>query len=768
MAPTASANNSGGMPRIQDALRTPEDLEKITSLKAEINRKKGDVDSRLRDGLKDHLDSTQNGMSTLSEGQKLVGQIKEEMKSIHDLCEQAQAIRKNFPQLDYLARVHRNFEATRAMQAGLHSFERDCSKVQSLLEADENDLENQSNLLEAHMRLTRLRDFRDEALDQIRKAKDSSLEQTLVDWFQQLDNVIDLFDDHVGQICLNLIELVQRDNTGVIVRLAIVIASEEKNDARVRALQDAQKDHQDLVSKFTSFTIGPKAIRGYKEKFLEAIKAVAQAKLEQTGLEFQDDPSKLEKQTKWFFNDLFVCKQGMQNLFPRKWKIYDTYVNIYHQQMHDFLISFVDAEDLRPPQMLGIVHYIDDYYKKMNKLGVMQGQLKPHVLDSREADLIRDYRNIITKALNSWIDRMYVTDRKNFMSRVPEAIEQDPDGHFRTKTLGDMWRMLHEQAVAAGDSEREDVVEGVMTAMFSSLKSRQQQWERLMEEEGERYKNPSAEQLENLQPFQDWLLAIANDQIACVDDAAGDIVDDPTAQRGYLTRFREDFTRLPTPPSAKFMSTNGTTELDALRDGYVDLATHCINVFVQLIFRVDFRSILTELFVPGKWYEQSAIQRITTTFDDYIGDYSAVLHPSLLDILIEELSDALLVSYLTSIRTNRGVKFRRGEPFAAKFRGDVLAAFGFFEKYPDSFNETIKPRWKAVNFTVQLLEVDKSEVVGVYEQFKREFWDLQLSWVESVLKTRDEWDRAMITAVKRAAASTYADRGMDTVMGKVK
>lgn len=769
MATTASANASGGVPRIQDALRTPEDLEKITSLKAEISRKKGDVDARLREGLQEHLESTQNGMSTLSEGQKLVGQIKEEMKSIHDLCEQAQAIRRNFPQLDYLARVHRNFEATRAMQAGLDSFEKDCAYVQRLLEDDEIDLEQQPNLLEAHMRLTRLRDFRDEALDQIRRGKDSSLEQTLVDWFQPLDNVIDIFDDHLGQICMNLIELVQRDNTGIIVRLAIVIASEEKNDARVRALQDAQKDHQDLVSKFTSFTIGPKTIRGYKEKFLQAIEAVAQAKFEQAREDFQADPSRLEKQTKWYFSDLFVCKEGMQNLFPKKWKIYQTYIDIYHKLMHDFLISFVDAEDLRPPQMLGIVHYVNVYYSKMNKLGIPQTQLKPHVVDSREGDLIREYRNIITKALNSWMDRMYISDRKNFVSRAPDAIEQDPDGHFRTKTLGDMWRMLHEQAVAAGDSEREDVVEGVMSAMFSALKARQQQWERLIDEEVDRYKNPTPELLENLQPLQDWLLAIANDQIACVDDAAGDVIDeDPTAQKGYLTRFREDFAALPTPPSAKFMSTNGTTELDALRDGYVDLATHCINCFVQLIFRVDFRTIMTELFVPGKWYEQTAMQRITTTFDDYIGDYSSTLHPSLLDILIEELSDVLLVNYLTAIRTNRGVKFRRGEPFPAKFRDDVLAAFAFFEKYPDSFNDTIKPKWKAVNFTVQLLEADKNEVVGVYEQFKREFWDLQLSWVEGVLKTRDDWDRTMITAVKRAAASTYAERGMDTVMSRVK
>ncbi|EXJ60813.1 hypothetical protein A1O7_04966 [Cladophialophora yegresii CBS 114405] len=769
MATRISANGTVGMPRIQDVLRTPEDLEKIASLKAEINRKKADVDARLREGLQDHLDTTHNGMSTLSEGQKLVGQIKEEMKTIYDLCEQAQAIRRNFPQLDYLAKVHRNFEATRAMQAGLQTFADDCYQVQRLLEDDENDLYQQPHLLDAYMRVTRLRDFRDEALDQIRRARDTSLEGDLLNLFEQLDDVIDAFDDHLGFICMNLIDIIQRtDDPGIIVRLAIVLASEERNDDRVRALQDAQKDHQDLVSKFTSFNIGPKHIRGYKDKFIKAIEQVAGDKFHKAKQEFQEDPSKLKNQTKWFGEDLNAVKRGMQNLFPRKWKIFNTYVDIYHRQMHDFLISFVDAEDLRPPQMLAIVHFVEEYYRRMKKLGVPESQLKPHVLDSREGELIRDYRNVITKALNSWIDRMYVTDRKNFMSRAPDAIEPDSDGHLRSKTLGDMWRMLHEQAEAAGDSEREDVVEGVMSAMFSALKSRQQQWETLIDEEVERYKNPTSEQLETLQQLQDWLLAIANDQIACVDDAAGDVLDDPTAQKGYLTRFREDFVKLPTPPSAKFMSTNGTTELDALRDGYVDLATHCINRFVQLIFRVDFRTIMTELFVPGKWYEQSAMQRITTTFDDYVGDYNSVLHPSLMDILIEELSDALLVGYLTSLRTNRGVKFRRGEPFAAKFRDDVLAAFAFFEKYPDSFNETIKPKWKAVNYTVQLVESDKNEVVPKYEQFKRDFWDLQLSWVEAVLKTRDDWDRGMITAVKRAAASTYAERGLDTVMGKVK
>jgi exocyst complex component 3 len=764
MAESRAPDGGIVVPRISDVLRTPEDLEKISAFKADFSRKKADVDARLREGLKEHLETTQLGMSTLVEGQKLVEQIKEEMKSIHDLCEQAQAIRKDFPQIDYLARVHRNFEATKAMQSGLASFNDDVAAVEQLLLEDDKDIENQPNLLEAHMRLTRLRDFQDEAMDQIKKAKDTSLETTLADWFQSLDPVIELFDEHVGGICIDLINLVQRDNTGLIVRLAIVIANEEKNDQRVRALQEAQKDHQDLVSKFTSFTIGPKTIRGYKEKFLEAIEGVARAQFEATREPFLEDPPKLDKHVRWFFNDLFACKQGMQNLFPKKWKIFRTYVNIYHKQMHDFLLSFVDSDDLRPPNMLAIVHYIDEYYKKMKKLGVDQSELVPHVLDSREGDLVRDWRNLIIKALTEWIDRMYVTDRKAFISRSAEALEQDPSGHLRTKTLGDMWRMLREQTTAAGDSEREDVVEGVISAMFQALRTRQQQWERLIDDEVAKYKTPTHELTEGFAALQDWLVAISNDQIACIDDADAN-ASDLSAQLGYLSRFRNDMKSL---VSSKFLSTVASTELDLLRDGYVDLSTHCLNRFVDLIFKVDFRSTLTDLFVPGKWYEQTAVKRMTSTFDDYMNDYRDTLHPSLVDILVEEMSDALLLHYLSVIRTNKGVKFRRQDPFANKFRDDVLAAFEFFSKYPDIFNETIKPKWKVVNFTVQLLESEKASVVSVYQQFKREFWDLQLSWVEGVLKTRDEWDRNMISGVKAAAAGIYVERGMETIMGKVK
>ncbi len=336
-------------------------------------------------------------------------------------------------------------------------------------------------------------------------------------------------------------------------------------------------------------------------------------------------------------------------------------------------------------------------------------------------------------------------------------LDNDGNGYFRTKTLGDMWRMLREQTLAAGDSGRTDVTDGVIDAMFRSLKSRQTMWQQMVDQESAKYKSPSSDQ-DGLQILQDWLVAVANDQIACIDD------NEEGGQLGYLSRFRRDFEPLVTP---KYMA-QAATEIDALRDGYVDLGTHCITTFVSLIFTVDFRSTISELFTP-KWHTEYAMKRITSTFDDYIGDYSQVLHHSMLDILIEELSDELLVRYLGAVR-NKGAKFRRTDPFTDKFKDDVLTAFAFFQQRfaPPEF-AAVKQKWRVVDYLVRLLEAEgKVGVVAVFEAFKREYWDLQLGWVEAVLRARDDFERGMLSAVRAKAGEMYVERGPETVMSKVK
>ena len=205
-------------------------------------------------------------------------------------------------------------------------------------------------------------------------------------------------------------------------------------------------------------------------------------------------------------------------------------------------------------------------------------------------------------------------------------------------------------------------------------------------------------------------------------------------------------------------------EIESIRDGYVDLGTHCITAFVLLIFNVDFKSTLAEFFTP-KWYGEFGMKRLISTFEDYITDYRDVLHPSMIDILAEELSNQLLVRYLGCIR-NRGAKFRRQDPFADKLRDDVITAFGFFEQFPDF--QDIKEKWRVIDGFSQLLTAEKSSIPAVYADFKGKYWDLQLSWVEAVLRARDDFNRDMLNGVKGKAATIPSFRGPESIMSKVK
>ena len=59
-------------------------------------------------------------------------------------------------------------------------------------------------------------------------------------------------------------------------------------------------------------------------------------------------------------------------------------------------------------------------------------------------------------------------------------------------------------------------------------------------------------------------------------------------------------------------------------------------------------------------------------------------------------------------------------------------------------------------------------MADVFAAFKELYWDLQISWVEAVLRTRDDFERSMLNTVKARAAQIDVVRGPETIMSKVK
>lgn len=755
-------------PKLSELLRHPDDLDKIPALKMEFSRKKGAVDGQLRSGLHNQLEMTQSGMTGLSDGQKTVQAIKEEMMKIDRLCSESQNMIKDFASINLVSQAHRNFVAVETMRRNLETFNERLGVVENMLREDDEDRENMPNLLPCHYELTQLRNIRDDAMEQIKRAEDPSLESTLEDYFTRLDDTIDWFDEHVGILALNLISLIVNDNTGLVVRFAIVMEAEEKSDQRVLALQEALKDHKEMAVRFQSITDGAKKVRGYKEKFMEAIKVSAEQQFEQAREEFLDDPTQLEKIMKWYFNDLNVVKVGMTPLMPKKWKISKTYADIFHQLMHDFLVQMVDDPDSSSAHTLEIISFPEKYYKKMAKIGIRQEELTPHVIDNRESELVRGFRELIIKFLDEWIERIFAQEQRDFADRStggPEGgsnLDQDEYGYFRTKNLVALWRMLREQVDAAVNSKRADVVEGVIDAMLIRLHDRQRSWQEMLESEAIRFEAPSkgaqpAEDLEGFQALQDWLVATANDQIACIDD------NEEENRPGYVTSFRSQFE----PHVSSGYMERADNELSTLRDGYVDFSTWCINRFAHLIFAVDFRTVMPDFFTT-KWYTSTAMKQMVVTFEEYVNDYRQVLHHSLVDIFIEIFTDELLVRYLSSVR-NKGAKFRRADPFQDKLFDDISVAFDFFSSLPNpDVSASIKETWRVTEPFLQLLTIDRDNVADAFEGFKANYWDLQISWVEAVLRSRDDFERSMLNSVKARAAQMDVVRGPETIMGKIK
>ncbi|CAK7243736.1 MAG: SNARE-binding exocyst subunit S6 [Sporothrix thermara] len=763
--------------KLADLLRHPDDLDKIATLKLDFARKKAAIDSQLRAGLRDQLETTQSGMTGLSDGQKAVQQIKEEMMQIDKLCSESQNMIKDFATINQVSQAHRNFGAVEAMRHNLETFNDRLSAVEAMLRANDDDQENMPNLLPIHYELTQLRNIRDDAMEQIQRADDTSLQSTLEDYFERLDGAIDWFDEHVGLVATSLISLVTAENNNLVVRFALIIEAEETSDQRVQALQEAMRDHKEIASRFQGITDGAKTVRGYKGKFLQAIEAYAEAQFAQTREAFLDDPSRLEKELRWYFNDLNAVRLGMAPLMPKKWHIMRTYTEIYHRMMHDFLLALIEDPEASSAHTLEIISWPEKYYKKMAKLGFPQDDktLTPHVLDNREAELVREFRQLIIKFLDEWIDRIGTQERKDFAERAAAEganLDQDEYGYFRTRNLVDLWRMLREQIDVAANSKRTDVIEGVVDAMFVRLRARQQAIQKMLEDEAQRYEQGRVPDLEGYQALQDWLVASANDQIASIDDKDDDAASGNGGGGGggggmrlsYLSSFREKIEPLVTPQYLERIE----AEVAALRDGYVDLSTWCMTKFASLIFVIDFKSVMPDFFTP-RWYGAAmGMKQMVATVEEYVTDYRQVLHYSLVDVFVEIFSDELLVRYLSAVR-NKGAKLRRTDPFQDQIFADVAAVFELFDSMPHTEAAgNLKQTWRVTEQFLALLTASKDGVAGAFVAFKTAYWDLQISWVEAVLRVRDDFERSMLNTVKAQAAQIYVERGTETIMSKVK
>jgi exocyst complex component 3 len=86
---------------------------------------------------------------------------------------------------------------------------------------------------------------------------------------------------------------------------------------------------------------------------------------------------------------------------------------------------------------------------------------------------------------------------------------------------------------------------------------------------------------------------------------------------------------------------------------YLDVPKKCTPAPIDTIFN-DLRPATKQPF-QGPWYDGMIIQMVET-MRDYMSDYQTYLNGSLLELLVEDLLDAFLVTYLAALANTQRLR----------------------------------------------------------------------------------------------------------------
>lgn len=105
--------------------------------------------------------------------------------------------------------------------------------LEDMLLAERNNIPGPApNLLRIHYQLNQLESFKNQALYQAKRAKDTS-RQTMEKWFERLNALIADFEEYLWAIARNILPIVRAGYPGTVVKLVKICEVEGREDEKV-------------------------------------------------------------------------------------------------------------------------------------------------------------------------------------------------------------------------------------------------------------------------------------------------------------------------------------------------------------------------------------------------------------------------------------------------------------------------------------------------------------------------------------------------------
>jgi hypothetical protein len=467
-------------------------------------------------------------------------------------------------------------------------------------------------------------------------------------------------------------------------------------------------------------------IKHYRSKMTKAIAESIKEKFEDA-LAQDQDPTLFLENLSWMYQDLIRIEEDVVPCFPTEYQIYSLFVREYHKTLNGTLKKIV-ADDPEASLLLALNAWVKEYKKNMKELGVPPELLEPPLLEGKEQSLIDDYLGVIVKKLDEWSANLMRTEILQFMQRA-DPPDVDADGQYGLQGAVILFQMVNQQCDLAIESGQGAILARVVTNVNRVMKEIQGRWSTVVDQEFAKHTEKPEEVPAGL---VEYLIALANDQIKSAD---------------YSQALSD---RLEPLVSAKYSTAIGE-QLDDAIDGYLDVAKKCTQTLIDSVFN-DLKPATKKLFQP-EWYD-GIMRQIVETMRDYMADYQAYLNPSLLDVLIEDLVDAFLVTYINALANAPKLRM----PAATdRIKEDVSVTFSFFTTLKPA--KEVEAYFEVIEMILAMLEASKSLVFLSYWQFAKVHGP-NLQFVEGLMRVRGDLDRSAVNEIMESIKRKVKDEGL--------
>jgi exocyst complex component 3 len=509
----------------------------------------------------------------------------------------------------------------------------------------------------------------------------------------------------------------------------------------IRLVKKAAK--MDAASKFKSMQANARLIKHYRSKIVKAITDEIKAKFSSAYEQDERDPGAfLAGLSKWLYRDLIVIEEEVVPCFPPAYEIYSLFVREYHRALNATLQRLLASEP-EASVLLELHGWLKEYKTNMRELNVPSELLEPPLLDGKEQALIDDYLQLLVAKLDEWSANLMKTELQEFAARA-EPPEVDGDGLYGTQGAVILFQMVNQQCDLAIESGQGLILARVVGDVNRVMRGIQSQWTKVVDAE---FKKQMEKPEDCPGGLVEYLIALANDQIKSADYAETlSSRLEPLVSQVWPILLSYQRPALIVWRRMQKYSAQISEKLNDAIDGYLDVAKKCTQTLIDMIFN-DLKPAVRKLF-QAEWYDGVTAQ-IVETMRDYTNDYQEYLNPQLLEILVEDLLEHFLVTYITALGNASKLRL----PAATnRIKDDVSVAFSYFSTLKPA--KELEANFEVLEMILAMLEASKSLVFLSYWQFAKVHGP-NLAFVEGLMRARGDFDRSaaneVMESIKRKA-----------------